>query len=82
MPTAGTQYASMTNTFGSTGTTSHSETATGLTNGSTYNRYVRCIDGSGNANTSDYQISWNVAEPVPPVDVISIGTVPIPYVGN
>lgn len=80
MPISGVAYASMTNTFGSTGTTSHSETASGLTNGSTYNRYIRCIDGSGNANTTDYHISWSVASP--PVDSISIGTTPIPYVGN
>lgn len=80
MPTSGTPYASMTNTFATTGARAHSMTAGGLSDGQTYRRYVRCIDGSGNANTSDYHISWSVASL--PVDVISIGTVPIPYVSD
>jgi hypothetical protein len=57
---AGTSYASMTNTFSTTGSTSHSTVAVGLTNGNTYSYYIRCIDGSGNANTNDYTIYFSV----------------------
>ena len=49
------------NTFTTTGGTSHSRTLTGLTDGQSYTYYVRCIDGSGNANTNDYTISFSVA---------------------
>lgn len=59
--TAGTPYAEMTLEFSSAYAMSHSRTATGLTNGSSYNRYVRCIDGTGNANTTDAVISYSVA---------------------
>jgi hypothetical protein len=59
---AGTAYASMTNTFSTTGGTSHSQTITGLTNGNSYSYYVRCQDASENANTSDFTISFSVAE--------------------
>jgi hypothetical protein len=64
---AGTAYASMSDTFSTTGETSHSNLVTGLEDGGSYSRYVRCIDGEGNANTTDYAISWSVAEAgVPP----------------
>jgi hypothetical protein len=68
--TAGTAYGSMSNTFGTTGTTSHSQNLTGLTDGTTYTYYVRCIDTATNANTDDYTISFSVASPgdtTPPV---------------
>src|ERR1043166_2622788 len=60
---AGTEYASMANTFTTTGGTSHSTTVTGLTNGGSYNYYVRCRDAANNANTSDFIISFSVAQP-------------------
>jgi hypothetical protein len=60
---AGTAYSSMTNTFSTTGGTNHSVNITGLQNGQSYNRYIRCIDSSGNANTDDFTISWSVANP-------------------
>ncbi len=56
-----TDYASMTDTFSTTGGTSHSTIAPGLTDGNSYAYYVRCEDVSGNADTSDYQISFSVA---------------------
>jgi hypothetical protein len=59
--TAGVAYASMTGTFTTTGATSHSRTVTGLTNGGTYNYYVRCIDAASNANPDDFAISFSVA---------------------
>ncbi|TXI10250.1 MAG: DUF2341 domain-containing protein [Polynucleobacter sp.] len=62
--TASTAYASIVTTFATTGGTSHSDTITGLSNGQSYNYYVRCIDGSSNANTDDYTISFSIASPV------------------
>ena len=59
--TAGVSYSSMTDTFSTTGETSHSTTVSGLSNGDFYSYYVRCEDDSGNANTSDYGISFSVA---------------------
>lgn len=59
--TSGTAYASIANTFSTTGGTSHSSTITGLTNGVSYSYYVRCQDTAGNANTTDYTISFSVA---------------------
>jgi hypothetical protein len=66
--TAGVAYASMTKTFGGAGTTSQSTTVTGLTNGTTYNYYVRCQDTAGNTNPDDYLITFSVAkDTTPPV---------------
>ena len=69
--TAATPFASMPNTFASTGGTTHSTLVTGLANGTTYTYYVRCRDGSGNANTADFLITFSVAnqsiDTTPPV---------------
>jgi hypothetical protein len=54
-------YASMSYTFSTTNGTSHSQTLAGLTNGSNYLYYVRCIDAAGNPNTSSTAISWAVS---------------------
>jgi hypothetical protein len=66
---AGTAYASMLSTFGTTGGTSHSEIITSLSDGMSHSYYVRCIDGNGNASPSDYAISFSIASspsnPVP-----------------
>lgn len=59
--TANTSYSSMTDTFTTTGTTSHSTTIIGLSDGNSYTYYVRCQDSSGNANTTDYAISFSIA---------------------
>ena len=61
--TAGTSYASMANTFTTTGATNHSTNVTGLTNGSSYTFYVRCQDTAGNPNTTDFPIAFSVAAP-------------------
>lgn len=58
--TAGTAYGSMTNTFAGAGTTSHSATASGLSDGNTYHYYVRCDDGASHTNLDDYDISFAV----------------------
>jgi len=66
--TANVAYGSMSNTFSTTGGTTHSTTVTGLTDGQTYNYYVRCQDSSGNANTDDYLINFSIAiDNIPPV---------------
>ena len=59
--TAGINYSSMTSTFSTTGGIAHSTSVSGLTNGTSYNYYVRCQDTAGNANASDYTISFSVA---------------------
>ncbi|MEJ2692105.1 MAG: hypothetical protein P8166_03370, partial [Candidatus Thiodiazotropha sp.] len=56
-----TAFGSMTNTFSSTGSSTHSTTVTGLSDGNFFNYYVRCQDVHGNVNTSDYLISFHVA---------------------
>jgi len=69
--TAGTLYFSMTNAFSATGGTSHSTTVSGLSNGSTYNYYVRCVDASNNVNLDDYNISFSVDSSIPSPYVIN-----------
>lgn len=53
-------YSAIPNTFGTTGTTSHSQLVAGLTNDTSYVYYIKCQDGSGNSNTDDYSISFSV----------------------
>jgi hypothetical protein len=62
--TANIAYTSMSNTLSTTGGTNYSTIITGLSNGNSYTRYVRCQDSTGNANTSDYTISFSVASAV------------------
>jgi glucose/arabinose dehydrogenase len=57
----GVAYASMPNVFTTTGGTTHSTSVTGLTNGGSYTYYVRCLDGAGNPNITDFAISFSVA---------------------
>ena len=64
--TAGISYDLMTNTFSTTGGTTHSTLVTGLSDGNSYIYYVRCQDTSNNQNTTDFQISFSIAEPSPP----------------
>ncbi len=54
-----TSYGSMT-AFDNTASTSHSSLITGLSNGGSYVYYVKCRDGEGNTNSSDFTISFNV----------------------
>lgn len=60
--TAGVAYGSMPNLFGTTGGLSHTTTVSGLVDGGSYTYYVRCQDSSTNVNTSDYVISFGVAQ--------------------
>lgn len=59
--TPGVAYTAMTNTFATTGGTTHSTTVSGLANGNAYSYQVRCRDTAGNANTDDFAISFTVA---------------------
>ena len=43
------------------GGVNHSDTLNNLTNGSTYNYYIRCQDVANNINTSDYTLTFSVA---------------------
>jgi hypothetical protein len=58
---AGVAYASMTNTFSATGSTAHTTLVSGLTNGQSYQFYVRCIDAANNANPDDFVIAFSVS---------------------
>jgi hypothetical protein len=58
---SGVSYASMANTFTTTGTTTHSSNLTGLISNHTYNYYVRCQDSHNNANNSDTTITFSIA---------------------
>ncbi len=58
---AGVAYTAMTNTFASTGGTTHTTPVTGLQDGTSYNYFVRCQDSSGDANPDDYTIAYTVA---------------------
>jgi pectate lyase len=59
-------YADMTTLFTNTGGVSHSTSSFSVTNGTSYTRYIRCIDGQGNANTTSAVMSFYVqAGPAP-----------------
>jgi hypothetical protein len=60
--TAATAYGSMPNTFTTTGGVAHSTSVGGLSNGGSYSYFVRCQDTTGNANTSDFTITFSVAQ--------------------
>lgn len=57
----GTAYEAMTATFGATGGTAHATTVTPLADGQAYDFHVRCQDAAGNANDTDFTISFTVA---------------------
>ncbi len=57
--TSNVLYDSMTNTFTTTNSTNHTQIITGLTNGKTYNYYIKCKDTYNNPNKDDYLISFS-----------------------
>ncbi len=59
---SGTAYSAMTHTFSSTGGTSQSSFVTGLVSNTVYHFYVRCETTDSNPNTSDYDISFTIAD--------------------
>jgi len=66
---AGIAYASMATPFTTTGTTSHTTAVTGLTDSTSHTYYVRCQDGAGNANASDYLVTFSVGAGAGPLNV-------------
>ena len=64
--TAGTAWADMTGVFTTTGAKQHQTTLSGLTDGQTYTKYVRCKDTANNANLTDFIIQFSVQTPPPP----------------
>jgi len=73
---AGVAYATMTLTLTTSNGLLHSVTVTGLTNGSTYNFYLRCADDAGNPNVSDTHITFGIeavpSDTTPPTQVVGI----------
>ena len=63
----GVLWSSMTDFFGITGGSFHSQTVTGLQNGMSYSYYIRCRDTAGNANPDDLLISFDI-EASSPID--------------
>ncbi len=61
---AGTDFASLPNTFSATGDTLHTTLVTGLVDGQVYDFYVRCEDSVQNTNVDDYLISFPVSASV------------------
>lgn len=58
--TSNADYNSMANTFSTTGGTNHSSEIAGLSEGKSYNYYVRCQDEKNNLNNDDYVISFSI----------------------
>lgn len=60
---AGIAYNAMTQTFSTTGGTTHSTPISNLTNGAAYDYYVKCQDvaASPNQNVNDFTISFGIA---------------------
>ena len=69
----GTVYADMTDTFGVTGGTSHSDTVTGLADGGVYTFYAKCQDTAGNANTDDFAITFDVSDGAATIIEVRVG---------
>jgi len=59
---ANTAYFLLTDTFTTTSGTSHATLVSGLTDGTTYNYYVKCRDAADNVNEDDYNITFSVAQ--------------------
>ena len=57
---ANAHYNSMSGKFSTTGGTSQQATVDNLIAGNTYNFYVKCSDGNGNRNATDYVITFSI----------------------
>lgn len=62
--TANVAYSSMTEIISAAAMTNHLKTLNSLANGQSYSYYIKCSDASGNINTSDYLVSFSVANPL------------------
>ena len=59
-------YSQMSNTFSTTGTTSHSQLISGLTDGSSYTYYVRCEDAHSNQSITTTSMVFSIDMTSPP----------------
>ncbi len=75
MSTSNIAYASMTDTFTTTGSTAHSEVKS-LAAGASYLYYVQCSDTSGNATSTPSQISFSIDAPPVVRRTYGSGTIP------
>src|SRR3989344_8055785 len=73
----GVSFTSMTNTFSSTGGTTHNSSVSGLVNGQGYTYYVKCRDSAGNVNPDDFTISFSVASSPQTTATVSPPTVSV-----
>lgn len=64
-------YPQMVNLFSETGGTVHSKMITGYADGNSYNYYIRCVDEAGNANLSDFVISFSVDKEIGAADTLA-----------
>ncbi len=73
---SGTAYGSMT-AFGSTNSSSHSTTISGLSDSTSYTYYVKCSDSQGNINATNYSINFSVSADVdaPVISSRSVGSI-------
>ncbi len=62
----GTDFAMLTEVFAGAGGTSHSAQVSGLSDGQSFDFYVRCLDEAPalNVNTDDFAISFSVSDPI------------------
>ena len=67
-----TLYSSMSDSFVTTWTTTHSINIWWLTDGNSYTYYVRCVDGSWNENLTDYEITFSITEPIQQISTWNI----------
>jgi hypothetical protein len=65
-PGVDTDYSNMSD-FDITGSMIHETPLTGLSDGQSYNYFVRCQDGASNTNASGYEVAFSVEAPTPTV---------------
>jgi hypothetical protein len=75
--TLGTNYSSMGTTFTTTGSTSHSHSISGLSDGTSYQYHVRCRDTVSNTNTNDYTLSFSIDTPADTISPTLLEVTPI-----
>lgn len=76
---SGTAYSAMTASFTATNAgKTHSAVVTGLTNGSYRNIYIRCVDASGNMNTTDKWVTASVQSPAVDTSTTNTFTISAP----
>ena len=75
--TAGVDFNAVLNEFSTTGTRAHSQLLGNLQDNTSYSYYVRCQDAAGNANDSDYPVSFTVleADGTPPSQITDLSII-------